>query len=136
LSTVVVLTEKNPVRKILTTAIVVASQVVLYMVPMAGVSFGSELGSGLRIERTQPGEALFKGLPPGYAERWWARFRNRSFCPFVICHGSCAIGEGPLAVRTGDSYLPVETPCPLPARNLFVGDPGSCCRSTSANCCR
>jgi hypothetical protein len=51
------------------------------------------LGNSVRIKRPKDeAEVLcyFKSINAGVANRWWRKFRNPSFCPYVLCSGSCA----------------------------------------------
>lgn len=85
-----------------------------------------------RIARPS-GEVLekhFSSTVGGISIRWWRKFRNPSFCPFVLCGSSCADISG--MPRIG-AYTPSQlyseiTPCSL---NFKLDDSEPCCLSHS-----
>jgi hypothetical protein len=46
--------------------------------------------SSLRLRRNASEANHFRGIAPGYAERWFGNLRIPSFCRMNLCHGSCS----------------------------------------------
>lgn len=73
----------------------------------------------------QNSEQAFRTIIPGIASRWWRKFKEPSFCPYIICGGSCANVMGvPIVGRFSENELSSpETPCSLAS----VEAAGGCC---------
>lgn len=67
------------------------------------------------------------GFLAGVSNRWWRNFRNPTFCPFIICGGSCAnmMGVPIVGAYTASELLSDETPCSIES----VESSGGCCMS-------
>lgn len=67
------------------------------------------------------------GFLNGVSNRWWRNFRNPTFCPFIICGGSCAnmMGVPIVGAYTPSQLMSDETPCSIES----VESSGGCCMS-------
>lgn len=74
-------------------------------------------------------EARFSTVADGISVRWWRKLKNPTFCPFVICGGSCAdiSGVPKIGTYSKEELLSEETPCSLEQLTLAGGN--SCCMS-------
>lgn len=76
----------------------------------------------------------FKSMALGLSTRWWRKFKNPSFCPYVLCGSSCSDISG--IPRVGsysiEELLSEQTPCGLVELNALV-KPESCCMSGTIN---
>jgi hypothetical protein len=74
--------------------------------------------------------AYFQGIRPGMSVRWWRKFRNPAFCPFIICNGSCTdiSGQPRIGSYSSEDLVSDLTPCSLSSEWI---DPESsaCCMS-------
>lgn len=87
---------------------------------------------------TTPGDSLIEGnqrnqftsIVPGLSNRWWRKFKNPSFCPYVICGSSCADVSGVprIGSYTSEELVSEQTPCGLTELNALA-KPDSCCIS-------
>lgn len=68
-----------------------------------------------------------RGFLNGISSRWWRNFRNPTFCPFIICGGSCAnmMGVPIVGAYTPSQLMSDETPCSIES----VESSGGCCMS-------
>jgi len=94
-----------------------------------------ESGSRVRIKRPKEDAEVvcyFKSLNAGLANRWWRKFRNPSFCPYVLCAGSCADPSGipRMGEYSAEDLASDTTPCSLKLPSLNCTD-GGCCMSKS-----
>lgn len=64
----------------------------------------------------------------GLSGRWWRKFKNPSFCPFVICGSSCADISGipRIGAYNQEELMSGDTPCGLNELNALE-KPSSCC---------
>lgn len=87
-----------------------------------------DLSKNLRISRpcSTGVNSPFHGNLPGVSQRWWRAFKNPSFCPYILCGGSCAAVSGVPRVGsfTEDELMSDLTPCSL--EDAAVGA-GNCC---------
>ncbi|MBX9720735.1 MAG: hypothetical protein K2X81_05025 [Candidatus Obscuribacterales bacterium] len=86
----------------------------------------------IRISRPMAATPEFHSPSDGMTNRWWRKFRNPSFCPFVICGGSCAdiSGKPKIGAYTQKQLDSDITPCSLDSIS-GNGKSGSCCMDTS-----
>ncbi|MBX9567673.1 MAG: hypothetical protein K2X77_02210 [Candidatus Obscuribacterales bacterium] len=73
----------------------------------------------------------FSGVLAGVSSRWWRNFRNPSFCPFIICGGTCAniMGVPIVGSYTASQLMSNETPCSIES----VESSGGCCMHNGSN---
>lgn len=94
-----------------------------------------EQGASLRINRPTPiqFQFQFQSMLPGVATRWWRKFRNPSFCPFVLCASSCAdiSGKPKIGAYSLEQLLSDTTPCSLSFESCDSCDGGGCCMNSS-----
>ena len=71
------------------------------------------------------------GILLGVSNRWWRNFRNPTFCPFIICGGSCAnmMGVPIIGKYTRTQLMSDETPCSIES----VESNGGCCMHNNSN---
>ena len=69
----------------------------------------------------------------GMSARWWRKFRNPSFCPFVICGTSCSDISGipRIGSYTQEQLVSELTPCSLAPVSVLAHD--ECCMSKTVN---
>ena len=70
-----------------------------------------------------------RSIAAGMSMRWWRKFKNPSFCPFIICGGSCAdiSGVPKIGAYSPSELVSEETPCSLDS--ITSSDSGGCCMS-------
>ncbi|MBX9688544.1 MAG: hypothetical protein K2X27_17680 [Candidatus Obscuribacterales bacterium] len=91
--------------------------------------------SSLRISRPEAAsEGNFHSLNEGISIRWWRKFKNPAFCPYVLCGGSCAeiSGTPKIGSYSHEQLISDETPCSLEQRSLKAPD-DDCCMSKSVS---
>ena len=82
----------------------------------------SQTTDSLRIERPiyatiEPQFASAFGA--GFSTRWLRNFRQPSFCPYILCNGTCATGLGIMGpgdlelTDCGTTVISEKTPCSL-----------------------
>lgn len=88
--------------------------------------------SKLRISRPTVSAPEFHSSSEGITNRWWRKFRNPSFCPFVICGASCAdiSGKPKMGAYTQEQLDSDITPCSLDSISPN-GKSGGCCMNSS-----
>lgn len=76
-------------------------------------------------EQSGTGKQQISGFLSGVSSRWWRNFRNPTFCPFIICGGSCAnmMGVPIVGAYTSSQLMSDETPCSIES----VESSGGCC---------
>ena len=89
-----------------------------------------------RISRPQSNESqvipeakpAVKSNIVGLSTRWWRKFKNPSFCPYMICGSSCAdiSGTPRIGSYSQDELMSGDTPCGLKELNALE-KPASCC---------
>ncbi len=98
----------------------------------------SNIARATRINRPENQQKSFQSyLPsfqsylPGLSYRWWRKFKNPSFCPFVLCGASCADTSGVprVGAYTEEQLFSDLTPCGLEP-GLFSSMDGCCMSST------
>jgi hypothetical protein len=74
--------------------------------------------SEFRLARRAPVSSNFRGLPAFFTQRWLRNFGSPSFCPFILCNGGCASGDGFMGAsdvmfdEAGNTFvLSSKTPC-------------------------
>lgn len=75
---------------------------------------------------------VFFAPPHGVAQRWLRNMRHPSFCPFVLCHGTCADVIGRFII--GGNCAPTESsdapaPCSIRKVDFFAPGAAGCCSS-------
>ncbi len=90
----------------------------------------------IRISRPQSNEVhaaldakpAVKSNVGGLSTRWWRKFKNPSFCPYMICGSSCAdiSGMPRIGSYSQDELMSGDTPCGLKELNALE-KPASCC---------
>lgn len=95
-------------------------------------------GCEQKLVSIDPSTGKFRGILPGLSSRWWRNFRNPSFCPFIICGGTCAniMGVPIVGAYTSTQLMSDETPCSIES----VESSGGCCmhqtsQKSDADCC-
>ena len=96
-------------------------------IPQSGEQ--NSTASGMQILAQVEEPTLFKSTGYGMSMRWWRKFKNPSFCPYVLCGSSCSDISGiPRVGAYSDAELVSEkTPCGLSELNAL--DKPGCCMS-------
>ena len=102
---------------------------------LSTANISANSGPPLRLSRApvQLNSVKFRQPPGGIAQRWLRNMRTPTFCPYLLCHGSCADIMGQFLIGGSCSSADAEAqpvPCGITKPILF-STPGSGCCSTA-----
>ena len=105
------------------------SKIVLVLVSLhllfAPIAYGHDCQNSTRLVRGIKLISYFQGFEPGFAQRWYQRLRQPSFCTMVLCHGQCAD-----LMHANGAIWDNSAPCPLLTFHSLLAKTNICCRST------